>query len=153
MLLTVDLETFAVEQSGFTERPSARGAVAFTSAGLALDRIEALAEAEYGQAVVVDGVNRVVSFGRDFLGHHPLSYACTADRLYVSDSARLIEEALVARGGSLSLSAEAIALFLTMGYVPHGYSVYREIVNCRATGFYTWRKGSVRRTEQFVPVD
>ncbi len=95
---------------------------------------------------------RTVSFGRDFLGHHPLSYACARGQLYVSDDVHRIGAVLATAGVELTLSEEALALYFAMGYVPHGHSVYREIVNCEATGYYTWSKGAVRRTRQFEPV-
>jgi len=149
----IDLETFEVVQEGFLRRQVGNKTL-YTSSGLAhLDRIEQLADSEYGQAVEVDRDARTVSFGRDFLGHFPLSYGCAKRRLYVSDSFRRICDALRDAGVALTLSEEALALYFSYGFVPQGLSTFREIVNCEATGFYTWSKGSVRRTRQFEPVE
>jgi asparagine synthetase B (glutamine-hydrolysing) len=153
MLLEIDLETFRVRQEGFVAR--ALGArTLYTSDTLAhLQRIDELVDAEYGQAVEVDPAARTVSFGRDFLGHHPLSYACEKGRLYISDGLHPICEALERAGVRLTLWEEALALYFAMGFVPHGFSTYRQIINCEATGYYTWSKGSVRRVRRFDPVE
>src|SRR5262245_31825439 len=149
----IDLESFEVTQDGFDVRRLGPRTL-YTSAGLAgFDRIEQLADSEYAQAIEVDRERGTVSFGRDFLGHFPLSFACERGRLYISDSFGRICEALRAAGVSLTLSEEALALYFSYGFVPQGMSTFREIVNCEATGFYTWSKGLIRRTRQFEPVE
>jgi len=153
MFLEIDLETFHAVQDGFLARRLGHRTI-YTSSGLGhLERIEGLAESEYGQAVELDRERRTISFGRDFLGQYPLSYACAKGRLYISDSLPRIGHALAGDGVRLTPSEEALALYFSMGYVPHGLSSYREIVNCRAAGFYTWSAGSVRFTRQFEPVE
>jgi asparagine synthetase B (glutamine-hydrolysing) len=149
----IDLETFQVAQQGLSERRVGE-TVLYASKGLThLERIEQLADSEYGQAVFVNRGRATVSFGRDFLGHYPLSYVCAKGRLYISDDLNRLYAALRGAGVALTLSEEALALYFTMGFIPHGFSAFREIVNCEASGFYTWSKGSVRRTRQFVPIE
>src|SRR5258706_246634 len=153
LFLEIDLETFEVEQDGFLARRMGERSM-YTSAGLShLERIGQLADSEYGQAVEVDRQQRSVSFGRDFLGHHPLSYATANGRLFISDSLQRLVHALGLNGVTATPSEEAIALYFSMGYVPPGFSAFREIDNSRAAGFYPWSKGSVRLTRQFEPLE
>lgn len=152
MFLDIDLETFRVRNDGFVARTLGQRTL-YTSASLShLQRIEELLDSEYGQAVEVDHEARSVSFGRDFLGHHPLSYACEKGRLYISDGLHPICEALERAGVRLTVWEEALALYFAMGFIPHGFSSYRQVVNCEATGWYTWSNGAVRRVRRFEPV-
>jgi asparagine synthetase B (glutamine-hydrolysing) len=115
--------------------------------------IEALKDAEYAQLVIVDAGSRSVSFGRDYLGHYPLTYARVGRRLIVSDSYARVCAAVRQHGGSLTLSEEATALYFSMGFVPHGMSLFREVVNCKATGCYRWTGGrEVDRIDWFEPI-
>ncbi len=150
--IEINLETFAVRQSGFSEH-AAHGRAIFHSGSLGhATRIEDIKDAEYAQLVVVDTVSRTVAFGRDYLGHYPLTYGYTDQTLLISDSYSHVHGALRARGASFTISEEALALFFTMGFVPHGRSIYREIVNCEATGYYLWQNRSVRRVNLFEPI-
>src|SRR5206468_933606 len=89
------LERLVLEEAFKARRLGGR--TLYTSEGLEqLERIEQLKDAEYGQAVQVDRESRAVSFGRDFLGHYPLSYAVAKGRLYVSDNIHRICGALQA---------------------------------------------------------
>jgi asparagine synthetase B (glutamine-hydrolysing) len=153
MFLEIDLETFRVRQSGFFVRPIGARRLYTSDTLTHLQRIDELVDAEYGQAVEVDREARTVSFGRDFLGHYPLSYACEKGKLYISDRLQPIAEALERAGVRLTVWEEALALYFTMGFIPHGFSTYRQIVNCESSGYYTWAKGSVRRVRRFEPVE
>jgi asparagine synthetase B (glutamine-hydrolysing) len=103
--------------------------------------------------VIVDTRARTVQFGRDYLGHFPLSYACEKGSLFISDDVRLIHAAMRRAGARCTIDEEALALYFSLGFVPHGMSPYRQVVNCEATGFYEWSNGNVRRVRLFQPVE
>ena len=153
MWIEVDLDSFVVIHEGFKARYAGHRAI-YTSDGLAgVQRIDDLGHAEYGQAAIVDSGSRTVQFGRDYLGHFPLSYACERGSLFISDDVQTLRAALRRIGVQPTLSEEAIALYFALGYVPHGMTPYREIVNCAAAGFYEWHGGKVRFTRLFQPVE
>jgi asparagine synthase (glutamine-hydrolysing) len=126
----------------------------YVSAGLEhLKDISGLAEAEYGHGVELDAERRTVRFGRDYLGHFPLLYACAERALFVSDDVSWIVGRLRAGGTRPTLSEEALALYFAMGYVPAGRSLYREVVACEGQAIYEWRRGRITKTSFFRPVD
>lgn len=154
MRVEVDLERFAVRQALGCKLHRVRARTLYLSHSLAaIDSVDALSKAEYGQAVEVDFARRVVRFGRDYLGHFPLLYACTAKTLCISDDLAWILGALKSQGARLTISDEAVALFLAMGYVPAGLSLFKEVVACEAHTLYRWRRGKLEKTSTFVPVD
>ena len=84
----------------------------YLSPKLDLKKIEDLRRAEYGQAIHVDTNNRTIKFGRDYLGQCPLLYALTSEYLFVSDHVGEIRRSLKQAGERISVSEEAIALYL-----------------------------------------
>jgi asparagine synthase (glutamine-hydrolysing) len=153
MWFEIDLNTFEAVQNGLIVRDDGPRRFYLSSALPGLRAIEQLAESEFAQAIEVDAAARGVTFGRDYLGQYPLSYACGRKRLYVGDDVTALVDALRAEGIEPSLSPEALALYFSAGYVPHGMSVYREIVNCESTCLYRWEKGAVRKISLFEPVE
>jgi asparagine synthase (glutamine-hydrolysing) len=153
MRVKIDLETFAATHDGACRSSAAGIKTLIMSAGLELGSVDELAQAEYGQAVEVDVRERVVRFGRDYLGHCPLLYACTAEALYIGDDLAWIVAMLRRASLRLTLSEQAIALYLSMGYVPAGRTIFNEVVACEPHAVYRWRRGSIDKTSTFVPVE
>lgn len=154
MRFEVDFTSFLVKNAYGCEARAAGERTLYVSPGLRrVDKAEDLADCDYGQLVEVDTQQRVVRFGRDYLGHFPLLYAGTEDSLYVSDELSWIIEMLRAAKARLTLSEEAIALYFAMGYVPAGMTIYREIVACEAHALYQWRRGKIHKTSTFAPVE
>ncbi|WP_419688222.1 asparagine synthase-related protein [Burkholderia theae] len=151
--LKIHLPSFTVEHEGFAVKALDRATLYHSGEAEHLAAIEQLANAEYCQAVIVDADARTASFGRDYLGHYPLSFACTAQHLYISDNFARIYRALRADGVTPTLSEEAIALYFTMGFAPHGMSIFREITNCAASGYYRLYDGKVTRVSLFEPIE
>lgn len=152
MWLSVRIEDFAVTHQGLKSRPSGAARMYF-SPGLNIEKIEDLRHVEYGQAIHVDVVSRTIKFGRDYLGQYPLLYALTDDYLYISDHVGEIRRALKQAGERVSISEEAVALYLIMGYVPQGMTLYQQIVACENATIYTLRKGRVSAQRIFEPVE
>jgi asparagine synthase (glutamine-hydrolysing) len=153
MWLRVNLETFDVDQSGFVSRSDGPMRLYVSPGQRDLQRIEELADSEFAQAVEVDSRNRTVAFGRDYLGQYPLSYACSARSLCISDDVSALLDALRSEGIEPTLSPEALALYFAAGFVPHGMTPFREVVNCEATCLYRWEKGAVRKISTFRPIE
>lgn len=154
MRVEIDLESCAARYAAEC-RPHRVGAkTLYLSQNAApIDSVDELRDAEYAQAVELDPLRRTIRFGRDYLGHFPLLYACTAKTLCLSDDLGWILGVLKSEGVRLALSEEAIALYLAMGYVPAGMTIYREVVACEAHSLYRWRRGRVEKTSTFVPVE
>src|SRR5215467_3716887 len=154
MWLKIDLSTFEVS-SGGGWRTRVRGPrTLYASPEVAhIEGIGELADCEYGQAVDVDRENRTVDFGRDYLGHFPLLYACTKTALIVGDEMAALVRALRAEGAKPTISEEAVALYFAMGYVPAGMSIYNEVVACEGHATYRWQRGRVEMTSTFRPVE
>jgi asparagine synthase (glutamine-hydrolysing) len=51
------------------------------------------------------------------------------------------------------LSAQALALYFTTGYVPQGFTLYEEIVSCENASKYIYRNGRVIKEKLFEPVE
>jgi len=151
--LEIDLVDFTIVQEGFVRKSVGHRELYHSPGSEWVTDISQIREAEYAQLIVIDPIERTVAFGRDYLGHYPLTYAATRYRLYISDSYVYVHHAVRTAQGALTLSQEALALYFTMGYVPHGRSVYDEIVNCHATGYYLWKNGQVRRVNLFHPIE
>jgi asparagine synthase (glutamine-hydrolysing) len=153
MWLEVERASFRVTQEGFDRRPTPHGRDLYVSPGnKTLCGVEDLAHAEYCQAVEVDDRRRTVSFGRDYLGHHPLVYAEARGKLFVSDELAEAARWLERHGTALTLSEEAIALYFAMGYVPQGMTLHRELKSCRNASLYRWHAGRVTHESLFRPV-
>ena len=152
MWLSVRIADFAVISRGFKSRQSGSGRI-YLSPGLNINSIEDLQRAEYGQAIYIDVVNRIVKFGRDYLGQHPLIYALTNEYLYISDHIGEIRRALKQAGAHVSISEESLALYLVMGYVPQGMTIYEQIVACENATIYTLNKGRVSIQRTFEPIE
>jgi asparagine synthetase B (glutamine-hydrolysing) len=153
MWLEIDQSTFAVRQSGFHAQ-SFGDRVLYLSPGLDnLSSIDQLADSEYGQAIEVDIKNRVVSFGRDYLGHHPLLYAEYSTSLFISDEFTDIHNWLNHQGVRLTISEEAIALYFAAGYVPQGYTIFEQIKACENVSIYRWVNGKISQISLFKPVE
>lgn len=153
MWLEVTYPFLAVRQEGFIVIPQESGAL-YVCPGLErLGNIRELASSEYGQAVQIDLHNEIVHFGRDYLGQHPLIFAHTSDKLFVSDEHSDVVTWLTNNGVQPSLSEESLALYLTMGYVPQGVSLYEQITPCENATLYRWEKGRILKDDLFSPVD
>lgn len=153
--IEIDLASFHVRQHGFDMRPLGAASLYHSPGMREMRRIEDLRDIDYAQFVIVDKAQRSIRFGRDYLGHYPLGYALDERYLRISDCYDWLFRALSAAGRRLQLSEPALALYFTMGFVPHGMSLYREIVNCEATGYYAWNAAqaeAVRRVDLFEPV-
>ncbi len=153
MWLELDLKRFSVTQDGF--HPLVYGdRTLYCSPGLdGLTRIEGLASSEYGQAIEIDANAHTVTFGRDYLGHHPLLYAVLDTHLFISDEYRDVREWLRAHRQGLTLSEEAVALYFATGYVPQGMTLFDRIKTCENASLYRWQRGKVTRTDLFKPIE
>jgi asparagine synthetase B (glutamine-hydrolysing) len=153
--IEIELASFAVRQHGFEMRPLGATSL-YHSPGMGdMRRIEDLRDIEYAQFVIIDKARRSIQFGRDYLGHYPLSYALDKQYLHISDCYDWLFRALSSDGRRMQLSEPALALYFTMGFIPHGMSLYRDLVNCEATGYYEWSHANtevVRRVDLFNPV-
>ena len=148
----IDLQTFTVSVQGF-ERKQLGHRTLYHSPGAGwITNSADIRDLEYAQVILVDPIARTVAFGRDYLGHYPLTYACLPNRLFISDSYVAVHNAVRLHGGALSVSEESLALYFTMGFVPHGRSLFHQIVNCRATGYYLWQAAKMRRVDLFQPI-
>lgn len=153
MWFEIDRASFEVKQQGFDQRATRDGRDIYVSAGAGhINGVQSLTAAEYCQAIEVDRRRRIVSFGRDYLGHYPLLYAHSRDTLFISDEIGKIREWLTSRGQRLTLSEEAIALYFAMGYVPQGMTLHAEIKTCRNASIYHWKAGRVTHESTFKPV-
>ncbi len=154
MWIEIDLSSFGVRQEGLRHVRSEAPIDLYVSPTLEnLRSAKELVDAEYGQAVEIDLRERKITFGRDYLGHFPLLYASTRSALYVSDRLTWIIRRLRANKTGLSLSEEAVALYFTMGYVPAGMTLYKEITACEAHTLYEWRRGKIEKFSTFRPVE
>jgi asparagine synthase (glutamine-hydrolysing) len=154
MRIEIDLEGFETTHASGCQTRVVGTKTLLHSAGLSnIGTVDDLAQSEYGQAVELDADRRAVRFGRDYLGHYPLLYACTPRALYVSDEISWIVGRLKASGVRLTLHEEALALYFSMGYVPAGMTVFSEIVACEPHTVYQWRRGKIERTSTFNPVE
>jgi len=153
MWLEVVYPSLAVRQEGFVEIPREVGSLYVCPGMDRITSIKELVDSEYGQAVEIDAKNQAVYFGRDYLGQHPLIYAQTSDKLFISDEHSEVVAWLASNDVKPDLSEESLALFFTMGYVPQGVSLYEQIVPCENASLYRWEKGRVFRDDLFVPVD
>jgi asparagine synthase (glutamine-hydrolysing) len=154
MWVEIDLAAFGVKSGGECVTLSRGAKTLCVSPGLEhLRDIGQLSDSEYGQAIEVDGENRTVEFGRDYLGHFPLLYACTESAILISDELAWIVRTLRSAGVALKVSEEAVALYFTMGYVPAGMTIFEEIVACEGHARYRWRRGRVEKTSTFTPVE
>jgi len=149
----IDLETFSVDHKGLEINELGSKALYYSGALGHLKSVEELAESEYGQAIQVEESTRTVAFGRDYLGHFPLLYACTRRFLYISDDFGELLRALRLEGIQPRISDEAIALYFSTGYLPQGLTLYREVVSCEGASLYRWRKGRVTKTSLFKPIE
>lgn len=153
--IEIELDSFTVRQHGFDVRQLGAAGLYHSPGMREMRRIEDLRDIDYAQFVIVDKAQRSIRFGRDYLGHYPLSYALDERCLRISDCYEWLFRAVSRAGRRLQLSEPALALYFTMGFIPHGLSLYREIVNCEATGYYEWRAAAtqaVRRVGLFEPV-
>jgi len=152
MLFKIDLRSFEVEQQGWDAR-AANGKTFYTSPGLRLASMASLADCPAGQGVEVDERARTVSFGRDYLGKHPLAYASTESHLFVGDEVSELTACLRASGSPLTVSEPALALYFTAGYVPQGITLYDQVHTCENVSCYRWREGRVSQTSLFEPIE
>ena len=152
MLLKIDPRSFQVEQQGWDVHAS-NGRTIYTSPGLRLSSVAELADCPGGQAVEIDPRERTVSFGRDYLGKHPLAYAATGSRLFIGDEVSELTECVRADGTRLSVSERALALYFTAGYVPQGMTLYEQVHTCENVSWYRWRDGKVSQVSLFEPVE
>ncbi|MDB5856276.1 MAG: hypothetical protein JWR22_4317 [Herminiimonas sp.] len=148
----INLQNFAVNVHGFEQKRLGHRTLYHSPGAGWVEDIADIRELEYGQVILVDPVARTVAFGRDYLGHYPLTCARLPDRLLISDSYVAVHNAVLAHGGALSISEESIALYFTMGFVPHGLSLFKQITNCRATGCYLWQAAKLTCVDLFKPV-
>jgi asparagine synthetase B (glutamine-hydrolysing) len=153
MWIKIKLADFSITQEGFVANTGGPKSL-FVSPGLeSLRAVEDLKDAEYGVAVEIDVAQRRVAFGRDYLGHYPLLYTLTADSLFISDEFYEVRAHVLASGGQLTVSEEVLALYFTMGYVPHGATLLEQIVACENTSIYRYESGRVRQDRIFTPID
>jgi len=117
-----------------------------------LNSITDLTHAEYQIGIELDTVQRKVRFGRDYLGHYPLYYAFARHEIIISDEISQIIGWLKQRNITPAVSETTVALFLSMGYIPQDYSLYKEIHSCRNTSLYEWKAGHVIHSDLFTPV-
>src|SRR5712692_2808583 len=149
----LNLATFGVRQEGCQEKTLGQKALYVTPGLEKLISATELADAEYGLAVEVDLLDRTVLFGRDYLGHYPLMYACTESHLYISDDAFQIKGVLENEGIELTLSEQSLALYFSMGYIPQGMTAYSQIKSCENTSLYRWKRGAITKISLFEPVE
>jgi asparagine synthetase B (glutamine-hydrolysing) len=148
----IDLQTFSVHVQGFEQKRLGHRTLYHSPGAGWVSDIADLRELEYAQVILVDPVARTVAFGRDYLGHYPLTCASLPDRLFVSDSYVAVHNAVHVHGGAPRVCEESVALYFTMGFVPHGRSLFKQILNCRATSYYLWQAAKLTCVDLFKPV-
>lgn len=153
MWFLINLEDFTVEHTGFNHK--AIGTAQWYSSRnlIHLTDISQLKNSEYGQVIVVDPTIRQIKFGRDYLGHYPLLYACVDRYLLISDSIQLIVGWLRSHNYPLTFSEEALALYFSMGYVPQSMTLFCEIHTCENASLYQWENYRVKRKDIFKPIE
>ena len=87
-----------------------------------------------------DAARSRLVLARDRFGEKPLYYARTPGRILFASEI----EALVARGDvPLEVDDEAVELFLTLGYIPAPWSIYRDIRKLPHASFLTIDAGGI----------
>ena len=73
---------------------------------------------------VWDGSKKKLTIVRDRLGQKPLYYAQTSDGLYFGSELKCLS---ICDSVSRDLDHEAVFHYFTLGYIPHPWSIYKEI--------------------------
>lgn len=125
------------------------------SPGLQVTSIEDLRTAEYGHAVHYQPDRRRIRFARDYLGHYPLLFARTPAAMLITDECWRLVEFLEDAGRAPTVVEESLALYLAMGFVPQGHSLWRGIHVCRNAGMtvYDIEQDSVSFVDWFTPIE
>lgn len=155
MWIEINTETLEYKQDDLSLVAQSDGRCLLASATLIgkIEKVEDLASQEYGQAIEINRADRTVKFGRDYLGHFPLQYALTAKALIISDEADRIANWLKDYGTGLTVSKEAVALYMMLGYIPQGMTIFNEIVAAENAAYYLWQGGVVKKVSTFKPVE
>lgn len=153
MWFSYSIANHQYQVQGMYEQRLGQRVLCFSNDAARLNDIRDLADSEYQQAVELDQMRRKVSFGRDYLGHYPLFYAQTGDDIVISDDVHLIKDWLAARHIEVTISSHAIGFYLSMGYVPQGYTLFNEIHSCRNATLYHWENGKVTEQNLFSAVE
>jgi asparagine synthase (glutamine-hydrolysing) len=115
-----------------------------------LNSIFDLKTAEYMQAIGIDVGKRTVLFGRDYLGHYPLLFILNDQKLFISDDIDVLLEKSKIKP---TISKKSLALYLSMGYVPQGLTLFDEIKSCRNASIYSYQDGTIRHQELFKEIE
>ena len=73
---------------------------------------------------VWDGSKKKLTIVRDRLGQKPLYYAQTSDGLYFGSELKCLS---ICDSVSRDLDHEAVFHYFTLGYIPHPWSIYKEV--------------------------
>lgn len=111
MQITIHLTPFIFESEAFVQARHGDRLLFTTPSHVGMADISELGRREYAQAVEISMADRTLRFGRDYLGHFPLLYACTKEHLLISDEYTTLRDALQKMGQVFSLSEEALALY------------------------------------------
>lgn len=153
MQFVINLETFVVDQIGFICRVIDNARLYTSKNFLSLTKPHQLKSSEYGQMIRVEDSLRKIQFGRDYLGHYPLLYACFGKILIIADSIQTIVAWARSHNYLLSFSEQALALYFSIGYVPQGMTLFCQICACENASIYHWENYCVRRESLFEPIE
>lgn len=115
--------------------------------------IDAVRELEYAQIIVLNEKDRKLSFARDYLGFHPLLYACHQNMIFISDDIKDILSWLQRNKVQQTFSELAVALYFTMGYVPQGFTLLEQIKTCRNASIYHFENGIITEQSIFTAIE
>lgn len=141
MWLQIDLDTFEAESEGFTQRLHDTGEWYLSPQIKSLKNIAALKDTVSGQAVHINHAYHKISFGRDYLGNCPLLYTVVQNRLLISDEISELIRYWSVSNMPLKFNEQAFALYLSLGYVPQGMTLYKGIYTCKNATIYHWTQG------------
>ncbi len=152
MWLEMELDTFKIRQSGFFEKIGVQH-VLYISPGIEnINSVRDLIEQDRGIAIEIDMINRLVTFGRDYLGQYPLLFMYIAGKLFLTDDMLHIDDWVKKNNIKLTLSEESMALYFSLGYVPQGMALFDEITSCKNVTLYHYKNSKVTEEDVFFPI-
>ncbi len=153
MWFEITLDDFSVKHEGLYCHNKAGGDVYSSLQEDIINNVSDLMEMESCYAIEIQTDNRQVLFARDYLGFFPLIYTTIEKKLFVTDEMPEAVEWLRQHGVTPQVSDKSLALYFTMGYIPQGRSLYKEISTCCNASIYSWSGGAVNCKDCFVPID
>ena len=152
MRIVIQTETFAVESHGFICEQKESKYVTKTLVGR-VSQIEDLTNLEYGSAIIIDKQLKTIKFGRDYLGHFPLFFTTHKNYLCISDSFQEVVRWRKQQQAPITISKEAVTLFLFHGYIGQGHSMFNEITLANNASYFIWENNTIKRVKTFTLID